>query len=74
MKSGNKYLDATIIVAHLLLLYWIFYVLYEAGTLDTTSLLLHFVGLALYGTFLIRGCAWIVKRNYQNSMRKKHEL
>jgi archaellum biogenesis protein FlaJ (TadC family) len=60
-----------IIGIHLVMLAWILYVLYEGGTLDTTSLLLHFTGLAIMGTVLIRGTAYIVKRDYENSVRKK---
>lgn len=61
-----------IITAHLVLLKWIFYALYEGGTLETTQLLLHFFGMALYGAGLIRFCAWLAKRKFlkQNNLEK----
>lgn len=53
-----------IIVAHILLLKWILFALYEGGTLTSVQLLLHFVGMAFYGAFLIRFCAWLAKRRF----------
>jgi apolipoprotein N-acyltransferase len=53
-----------IVVAHLLLLKWIFYALYKGGTLNTASLLLHFLGMGVYGAALIRICAWLAKKRY----------
>jgi apolipoprotein N-acyltransferase len=53
-----------IIVAHLALLKWIFYALYRGGELETSTLLVHFAGMALYGAFLIRICAWLAHRRF----------
>jgi len=53
-----------ILVAHLVLLKWILYTLYEGGILPFSTLLYHFLGISLYGAFLIRFCAWYYKRQY----------
>jgi apolipoprotein N-acyltransferase len=71
-KFLYRFEQVLIVVAHLLLLKWIFYALYEGGQLDTTKLLLHFLGMALYGAGLIRVCAWLAKRRFlkQNNLEK----
>lgn len=53
-----------IVVAHLALLKWIFFALYEGGTMDTTKMFFHFTGMAIYGALLIRGTAYLVQRRY----------
>ena len=51
-----------ILLAHLVLLAWIFYALSNGGALGTGSLLLHFFGMALYGALLIPFTAWWAKK------------
>ena len=73
MKTIRYRLEQVLILlAHLLLLKWIIYALTEGGTVDTTSLLLHFLGMALYGSLLIAFCAWRAKRRYRNEMLERN--
>jgi hypothetical protein len=46
-----------IFVLHLVLLYWIYFILNQAGTLSTKEVLYHFLGASIFGSLLIRGCA-----------------
>lgn len=53
-------------VLHVALLVWIFFVLRHTGSMETTTVMLHFLGMAAYGTFLIVGTAlWTKKYDYQ---------
>lgn len=64
--------QALIVILHLVLLKWIFYALYEAGSMTTKEITLHFLGLALFGAFLIRGTAFLVQKRYlkENNLTK----
>jgi hypothetical protein len=46
-----------IFLLHLVLLYWIYFLLGQAGTLSTKEVLYHFLGASIFGSLLIRGCA-----------------
>jgi apolipoprotein N-acyltransferase len=59
-----------ILVAHIVLLKWILYTLYEGGVLPFKTLLYHFLGISLYGAGLIRFCAWYYKRQYLKELEK----
>ena len=60
-----------ILVAHLVLLKWIFYTLGNAGLFTIKEVTYHFIGMALFGAFLIRITAFIVKRHeLQKSISK----
>ncbi len=59
-----------ILVAHLLLLKWMFYTLSEAGSLPTMQVFLHFAGMAAYGGFLIRGTAYWAQRRYRQETQQ----
>ncbi len=59
-----------IFVAHIVLLKWILYTLYEGGVMDFWTLLFHFLGIAVYGALLIRICAYIYKRQYEKELEK----
>jgi apolipoprotein N-acyltransferase len=69
---SQRVVQFIILVAHLVLLKWIFYTLYEGGVLPFQSLLYHFLGMSIYGALLIRTCAYIYKREYLKEL-KKHE-
>jgi apolipoprotein N-acyltransferase len=56
--------QVVIFVAHLALLKWIFFTLYESGTLSSKEILMHFAGMAVLGAFLIRISAWVAQRKY----------
>jgi hypothetical protein len=59
-----------ILVAHIVLLKWILYTLYEGGVLPFKTLLYHFLGISVYGGSLIRFCAWYYKRQYLKELEK----
>ena len=59
-----------ILVAHLALLKWILYTLYEGGVLPFNTLLFHFLGISVSGGLLIRICAYIYQRQYENELKK----
>lgn len=63
-------MQAVIFIAHIVLLKWILYTLYEGGVLPFNTLMFHFVGISVYGALLIRICAFIYKRQYQKELEK----
>lgn len=61
---SQRMIQLFILIAHIVLLKWILYTLYEGGVLPFSTLLYHFLGMSIYGAILIRTCAWIYKRQY----------
>lgn len=59
-----------ILIAHILLLKWILYTLYEGGVLPFKTLMFHFLGISVAGALLIRTCAYIYKRQYLKELEK----
>ena len=55
-----------ILILHLILLGWMYYALSEAGIMKVSEVLLHFLGMAVYGALLIFGCSRWGKRLYRN--------
>jgi len=60
-----------ILLAHLALLKWILYTLYEGGVLPFKTLMLHFLGISISGALLIRTCAFIYKRQYEKELQNE---
>lgn len=54
-----------IFILHILLLGWIFYVLNHSGSMATSLVFYHFLGISLSGALLIRLCAFIAFKRYQ---------
>ena len=67
---GQRITQLLILIAHLVLLKWILYTLYEGGVLPFSTLLYHFLGMSIYGAVLIRTCAYIYKRQYLKELEK----
>jgi apolipoprotein N-acyltransferase len=67
---GQRMTQFFILVAHIILLKWILYTLYEGGVLPFSTLLYHFLGISLFGALLIRVCAYIYKREYLKELEK----
>lgn len=67
---GQRSVQIVIFTAHLVLLKWILYTLYEGGVLPFKTLLFHFLGISVYGALLIRTCAYIYKRQYEKELEK----
>lgn len=67
---GHRFTQFLILIAHLVLLKWILYTLYEGGVLPFRTLLYHFLGISAYGAILIRTCAYIYKRQYLKELEE----
>ncbi len=67
---GQRMTQLLILIAHVVLLKWILYTLYEGGVLPFTTLLYHFIGISVFGALLIRTCAYIYKREYLKELEK----
>lgn len=67
---GQRFVQLVIFIAHIILLKWILYTLYEGGILPFTTLLYHFLGISIYGAVLIRTCAYIYKRQYLKELER----
>ena len=63
-KLLYRFEQILIFIAHIALLKWILYTLHNGGVLESTTLLLHFVGMGIYGALLIRGCAYLAKKRH----------
>lgn len=71
---NHRLMQLSILLAHLFLLNWIIYTLYEGGILPFKTLMYHFIGISVYGALLIRFCAWFYKRKYLKELEKNgHE-
>ena len=66
---GYRLTQLVILIAHLVLLQWILYTLYEGGILPFKTLLFHFLGISVYGALLIRICAYIYQRRYEKELQ-----
>jgi len=62
-----------ILVLHLALLRWIFYVLNNSGSMEVSKVLYHFTGLSIAGALLIRGCAYWGRRLYLIEQKEQNE-
>jgi apolipoprotein N-acyltransferase len=67
---SQRSVQFVILVAHIVLLKWILYTLYEGGVLPFKALMYHFLGISIYGAVLIRTCAYIYKRQYLKELEK----
>lgn len=65
-----RFFQLLILIAHLLLLAWIIYTLYEGGILPFKTLMFHFLGMSIYGGLLIRITAFITKRHYLKEVER----
>lgn len=66
----QRMMQLFIFVAHIVLLKWIIYTLYEGGVLPFKTLLYHFLGISVYGALLIRFCAFVYKRQYMKELQQ----
>lgn len=74
---SQRMLQLFIFVAHIVLLKWIIYTLYEGGVLPFKTLMYHFLGISAYGAILIRFCAYVYKRQYMKELQQhatEHKL
>ena len=67
---GQRFTQLIILIAHIVLLKWILYTLWEGGVLPFKTLMYHFAGISIYGALLIRTCAYIYKRQYLKELER----
>jgi apolipoprotein N-acyltransferase len=67
---GQRFTQLMILVAHIIMLKWILYTLYEGGVLPFKTLMYHFLGISIFGALLIRSCAYIYKRQYLKELER----
>lgn len=60
-----------ILVLHLILLRWMYYVLSNSGAFTITEVLYHFIGMSIMGAVLIRGCAYWARYHYLKEINSK---
>ena len=60
-----------ILVLHLVLLYWIIYVLQNTGRMQMTEVILHFLGMSALGAALIYGTAQWAKYHHERETLEK---
>ncbi len=66
-----RFQQFVIFILHLILLKWMYYTLTNSGRLSTEHVLYHFIGMSLFGAFLIRGCAWWAQNHYLKENKLK---
>lgn len=62
-----------IFVLHLILLKWMYYTLSNSGSLSTTDVFYHFIGMSIMGAVLIRGCAYWARYHYLKELKAKNK-
>lgn len=65
--------QALIFIIHIVLLYWIYWLLQNTGNLSTTEVLSHFTGIGIYGALLIRGCAAWAKHHHLKEIKAENQ-
>ena len=75
MKKSVPYRiqQVIIFIVHILLLWWIYWLLQNTGALTQTHVLLHFTGIATYGAVLIRSCAAWAKYHHEKEQAQKED-
>ena len=71
-KAMTSLFYVLIFFAHLLLLYWMIYVLKDAGNMSFNRVMFHFIGLALFGSGLIVTSALGIKHIQKKEWKQKH--
>lgn len=72
-KLGLRLQQFIILVLHIILIRWMYYSLFELGMETTEVILLHYVGMSVYGALLIRGCAAWGKYRYRLEIRNNKD-
>lgn len=62
-----------VFIAHILLLYWMLFVLKDAGIMKFNQVMLHFIGMAIFGSSLIIGTALGTKHIQKLEWKLKHQ-
>jgi hypothetical protein len=65
--------QALILVLHLILLWWIIFVLQNTGSMQVMEVIYHFSGMSALGAGLIYGTAQWAKYHHEKEIRQKEE-
>lgn len=68
-----RFQQALILILHLLLLWWMVYVLQNTGSMEMMEVIYHFLGMSALGAGLIYGCAQWAKYHHQKEIRQKED-
>lgn len=66
-----RFQQLIILILHLILLKWMYYVLSNSGAFSTVVVLYHFIGMSIMGAVLIRGCAYWGRYHYLKELKAK---
>jgi sugar phosphate permease len=66
-----RFQQLIILVLHLILLKWMYYVLSNSGSFTMLEVCYHFIGMSIMGAVLIRGCAAWAKHHYKKELQQK---
>lgn len=67
-----RFQQLVIVVLHLILLRWIYYVLSNSGAFAISEVFYHFIGISIMGALLIRGCAYWGRYHYLKELKQDH--
>jgi len=59
-----RFQQLVILILHLILLNWMIFALTESGSLSFNQVMLHFLGMSVFGGLLIRVCAYWAKYHH----------
>ncbi len=65
-----RFQQVLIAVIHLILLWWIIYVLQNAGVMKFRVVFFHFLGMSIYGGLLIRSTAYWAKYHHEKEAKE----
>ena len=67
-----RFQQLVILILHLILLKWMYFVLSNSGAFSMTEVLYHFIGMSIMGAVLIRGCAYWARYHYLKEIKANH--
>lgn len=68
-----RFQQLVILILHLVLLKWMYFVLSNSGAFSMTEVIYHFIGMSIMGAVLIRGCAFWARYHYLKEIKSTHE-
>lgn len=66
-----RFQQLIILVLHLILLKWMYFVLSNSGAFTIAEVMYNFVGMSIMGAVLIRGCAYWARYHYLKEINSK---
>ena len=68
-----RFQQLIILILHLILLKWMYFVLSNSGAFTITEVFYHFIGMSIMGAVLIRGCAYWARYHYVKELKADNE-